>query len=60
MFSFIRKYAEGISGADIYPNIGIVLFMLVFAGMIWFAIKADKGYIHELEQLPLSDSEKNQ
>jgi hypothetical protein len=60
MFSFIRKYAESMTGADIYPNIGIVLFMLVFAAMVLFAIKADKGYIHELEQMPLSDSDKNQ
>jgi len=60
MFSFIRKYAESMTGADIYPNIGIVLFMIVFFGMVWFALRADKEYIHELEQIPLNDSEPNQ
>ena len=58
MFSFIRKYAESMTGADIYPNIGIFLFLVVFAAMVWFAVKADKNYIKELEQMPLSDSEK--
>lgn len=48
------------TGADIYPNIGIVLFMIVFFGMVWFALRADKEYIHELEQIPLNDSEPNQ
>ena len=56
MFSFIKKYAESISGIDIYPNIALAIFLVVFLGMIWFAIRADKQYIHELEQIPLEDS----
>jgi hypothetical protein len=57
MFSFIKKYAESISGIDIYPNVALAIFLVVFAGMIWFALKADKQYIHELEQIPFKDSE---
>lgn len=56
MFSFIKKYAESIAGIDIYPNIALAIFLLVFASMIWFAIRADKKYISELEQIPLEDS----
>ena len=52
MFSFIKKYAETIQGIDVYPKVAIFLFLLVFIGMIWFALKADKGYIKELENLP--------
>ncbi len=58
MFSFIKKYAATLSGIDVYPKIGIVLFLLVFAGMLWFALKADKNYIHELEQIPLDEKDK--
>lgn len=57
MFSFIKKYAESISGIDIYPNVALAIFLVVFAGMIWFALRADKQYIHELEQIPFKDSE---
>jgi cytochrome c oxidase cbb3-type subunit 3 len=56
MFSFIKKYAESISGIDIYPNIALAIFLAVFAGMIWFALRADKKYISELEQIPLEDT----
>lgn len=57
MFSFIKKYAESISGIDVYPNVALTIFLIVFAAMIWFALRADKRYIHELEQIPFKDSE---
>ena len=53
MFSFIKKYAETINGAELYPNIALVCFLTVFVGMILIAWKADKNYITEVEQLPL-------
>lgn len=52
MFSFIRKYAESVSGIEIYPKIAIFCFLVVFIGMIWFALRADKKYIEELENIP--------
>jgi cytochrome c oxidase cbb3-type subunit 4 len=55
MFSFIKKYAETINGVDAYPKIGLFLFVVVFVGMVWFALKADKSYIAELEQLPINE-----
>lgn len=57
MFSFIKKYATSISGVELYPKIALLLFVIVFAGMIWFVLRADKKYIEELEQIPLNDSE---
>jgi cbb3-type cytochrome oxidase subunit 3 len=53
MFSFIKKYAESIQGVDVYPKIALSFFLLVFVGMVWFALRADKKYIAELENLPL-------
>ncbi len=53
MFSFIKKYAADISGIDIYPNIALFLFLVVFLAMILIALKADKKYIEEVEHLPL-------
>ena len=59
MFSFIKKYATGISGIDLYPKVALAVFVIVFISMIWFALRADKNYIQELEQLPLDPNEKN-
>ena len=56
MFSFIKKYTEGITGADVFGDIGLVLFVLVFCGAVLFALKANKNYIAELAELPLNDS----
>jgi hypothetical protein len=53
MFSFIRKYAETMNGAEVYPKFAMFLFLIVFLAMLWFGLKADKGYIAELEQMPL-------
>ena len=59
MFSFIKKYSEGITGADIFGDVGLVLFLIVFIGAVIFALKANKSYISELAELPLNDSPKN-
>jgi len=59
MFSFIKKYAESLNGVDIYGDIGLVLFVIVFLGAVLFAVKANKNYISELAELPLNDSLKN-
>lgn len=55
MFSFIKKYAESMNGVEVYPKIALVLFGIVFIGMVWFALKADKNYIRELEQMPIDN-----
>lgn len=60
MFSFIKKYAETLQGAEVYPKIAMVLFLIVFVGMVWFALKADKNYINELNHLPFDENEKIQ
>ena len=58
MFSFIRKYAESIQGIEVYPKIGLLLLLIVFISMVVFALKADKGYIAELERLPIDEHSK--
>lgn len=55
MFSFIKKYATGISGIDIFPDIALAIFMAVFIAMLWFAIRANKNYIKEVENIPFEN-----
>ena len=59
MFSFIKKYPETLNGVDIYGDIGLVLFVIVFIGAVFFAMKANKEYLAELSSLPFNDSTKN-
>ncbi len=56
MFSFIKKYAESLAGVDIYGDIGLVLFVIVFVGVLIVTLTANKEYIAELAQIPLNDS----
>ena len=56
MFSFIKKYAESLAGVDIYGDIGLVLFVIVFAGVLIVTLTTNKEYIAELAQIPLNDS----
>ncbi len=53
MFSFIRKVAETMNDAVVYPKVALIFFVVVFAAMVWFALRANKNYISELEKLPL-------
>ena len=56
MFSFIKKYAEGLAGVDVYGDIGLILFVVVFIGALLIALSASKEYVNELSQIPLNDS----
>ncbi len=53
MFSFFRNYAAGIDSVDVFPKVALFIFVFVFVAMILIALKADKKYISEIEQLPL-------
>lgn len=55
MFSFIKKYAETLNGAEVYPKFAMFLFLIVFLAMLWFGLRADKKYISELEHMPLDN-----
>ena len=53
MFSFFRNYAATIDSVDVFPKVALFIFVFVFVAMILIAVKADKNYIKEIEQLPL-------
>ncbi len=55
MFSFIRKYAETINGAEIYPVISLTIFVLLFCAMLFYAWKLSSKTVEESINLPLED-----
>ncbi len=55
MFKNILSSASGI---EIYAITGLVIFMVMFAGVLIWLLKVDNKYIHEMEQLPLDKNQK--
>ncbi len=52
-----KNVLESITDVNIYPVISLVLFMLVFSGMLIWVIRRDKGYLTEMAQKPLEDTD---
>lgn len=52
------NYLESIAGIAIYPMISLFIFFIFFSVLIFYVIKADKGHIAELKNLPLDDQNK--
>lgn len=52
----IRKVLENIPGIEFYPLVALVLFVMFFAGLILWFIRADKARLALLAQLPLDDT----
>ena len=46
---------ETIEGISIYPIIGLVIFFVIFIGIVIWALKADKKYIKKMENIPLDN-----
>ncbi len=47
------NYLETISGVSIYGMSSLILFGTVFIVMLVWALRADKGMIKEISELPL-------
>lgn len=51
----LSNYLSGIEGVAIYPVIGLFVFLSLFVFIVIRTIKADKKYIHKMENLPLEN-----
>lgn len=47
---------SSIEGVSIFPIITLVLFFLIFSGVILWVFKKDKSYIETLSRIPLQDN----
>jgi hypothetical protein len=56
MFKDIFK---SMSGIEVYGIISLILFFLIFLGVIYWSIKVDKKYLNKMKQLPLDSSNSN-
>jgi len=53
-------YLETITGVGIYPLTSLTIFFLFFTVMTVWSLKADKGYIEALRQIPFPYSKNEQ
>lgn len=51
------NYLEKITGVGIYPLTSLMIFFIFFVGLTLWVIKADKGYIGRMKQLPFNENE---
>lgn len=52
-----KHYLETIAGIEIYPLFSLIVFTLFFAVLIIWALRADKGFINRMSEMPLIKDE---
>ena len=57
MLKYIKGYAASITGIDIYPMISLMIFVLFFIGVLYYVKKMDKGFVSDMNHLPLEAGE---
>ena len=48
-----RTILESIEGVEIYPIISLIIFMSLFAVVLLYIFRMDKGFIKKMSDLPL-------
>lgn len=59
MFTFIKQYAERITGAHIYAFISLFIFFLFFVVLLFLVKKMSKERVAELSNIPFTEKELN-
>lgn len=47
---------SSIDGVSIFPIISLVLFFVIFSGVLYWVLKKDKSYMESLANMPLQDN----
>lgn len=57
MFTFIKQYAEKITGAHIYAFVSLGIFFLFFVVLLFLVKKMSKERVSELSNIPFDEEE---
>jgi cytochrome c oxidase cbb3-type subunit 4 len=60
MMKFIRNHADKIENINIFPMIGLMIFVVFFILMLVYVKKMSREDLNELSNLPLDLQEPNQ
>ncbi len=47
---------SSIDGVSIFPIISLVLFFVMFSGVLYWVLKKDKSYMESLAHMPLQEN----
>ena len=47
---------SSIDGVSIFPIITLILFFVMFSGVLYWVLKKDKSYMESLANMPLQDN----
>lgn len=50
------NYLESIAGVSIFGLVSLLIFSVLFIGIIFWTFKADKKMIDEISQIPLDNN----
>jgi len=50
---------DSVAGVEVFPIVSLLLFFVVFLGIVYWAVRADKKYLKKMEELPLDISNNN-
>jgi len=59
MLKFIKGHLDSITGIEIYPIISILIFFTFFTIMVVWVMRADKGYMKEMSEMPIENNNEN-
>jgi len=54
-----KQIFESMSDIGIFGLIAMIFFFLIFLGIVYWTIKADKKYLKKMENMPLESSNIN-
>jgi cytochrome c oxidase cbb3-type subunit 4 len=54
-----KYYLEHITGVGIYPMASLFIFFIFFTVLTIWALRANKTYIEEVKNLPLTNKDNN-
>ena len=52
----LKDLFESMSGISVFGLISMIFFFLIFLGVIYWVITADKKYLKKMENMPLDSS----
>ncbi len=55
-----KEILESVEGIGVYPIISLLIFFIFFVTLIYWVVKADKGYLNKMKMLPLDLSSDQQ
>ena len=54
-----KNVLQNMENVAIWPSISFIIFFLFFIMLLWYVFTADKKYIKEMSQKPLTDGTDN-